>query len=105
MSDSELNFLKDAPLAEIQEKLAGMPKEEMEEAARKLYQLKSDRIAELEADILYCDERMKVTKNPEEIRELDAEKHFDKNYITADKSIIDNYLALIVSPEEKTRGK
>ena len=38
-------------------------------------------------------------------KDLDAEKHFDKNYISADKMIIENYLALYFTPEEtKSKG-
>lgn len=105
MSDEELRFLQDAPLAAIQEALAGVPRDEMENVARKLHALKAERIAELKDDITYCEARIKATKNPEEKKEMYAEITFDHNYISADEEIMKNYLELYFTPEEtKTMG-
>lgn len=105
MSNEELKFLQDAPLVEIQKAVANVPREEMEDVARKLYKLKEERIAELEADVKFCEARIKASKNPEEINDSYAEITYDHNCIAADEEIMRNFLELYFTPEEtKTRG-
>lgn len=104
MSDEQLKKLQDAPLANIQEALANVSSEEMETVARKLYNLKLERIIELEAENAFLNKRMGETRNPEEKKDWYAEIHHNNNSVYAENEVMDYLRPYCNFEEEKTAG-